>query len=83
MPEGEGHGYGAQSWLLGDPVAGECRAYPGVPADTIAMEGHWGQLVAMIPSRKTVVVRLGWTFNSDQFDGCQLISDVLSALPQK
>jgi CubicO group peptidase (beta-lactamase class C family) len=83
MPEGEGHGYGAQSWLLGDPVAGECKAYPGVPADTIAMEGHWGQLVAMIPSRKTVLVRLGWTFNSDQFDGCQLISDVLSALPQK
>jgi len=83
MPSGEGHGYGAQSWLLGDPVAGECRANPGVPADTIAMEGHWGQLVAMVPSRKAVIVRLGWTFNSDAFDGCQLVSDVLAALPQK
>ncbi len=83
MPDGEGHGYGAQSWLLGDPVAGLCRAYPGVPADTIAMEGHWGQLVAMVPSRNAVVVRLGWTFNSDQFDECQLISDVLATLPQK
>ncbi len=81
MPDGEGHGYGAQSWLLGDPDAGECRAYPGVPADTVAMEGHWGQLVAVVPSREAVVVRLGWTFNRDQFDQCQLLSDVLAALP--
>ncbi|MEI6360525.1 MAG: serine hydrolase [Actinomycetes bacterium] len=83
MPQGPGHGYGAQSWLLGDPVAGECKAYPGVPADTIAMEGHWGQLVAMVPSRRAVVVRLGWTFNKGRFDGCQFVSDVLAALPQK
>ena len=83
MPSGEGHGYGAQTWLLGDPVAGECRDYPGVPADTVAMEGHWGQLVATVPSRDAVVVRLGWTFNSDQFDGCQLLSDVLAALPPR
>jgi hypothetical protein len=82
VPDGEGHGYGAQSWLLGDPVGGECRTYPGVPGDTIAMEGHWGQLVAMVPSRDAVIVRLGWTFNKDQFNGCQLVSDVLATLPQ-
>ena len=83
MAEGPGHGYGAQSWLLGDPKAGECRAYPGVPADTIAMEGHWGQVVAMVPSRKAVIVRLGWTFDKTKFDACQLVSDVLASLPQK
>jgi CubicO group peptidase (beta-lactamase class C family) len=83
MPDGLGHGYGAQSWLLGDRAAGECRAFPGVPADTIAMEGHWGQLVAMVPSRNAVVVRLGWTFDKSKFNGCQFISDVLAALPQK
>lgn len=82
LPDGEGAGYGAQTWLLGDPIGGECRAYDGVPADTIAMEGHWGQVVALVPSRDAVIVRLGWTFDSDQFDGCEFIRDVLAALPQ-
>lgn len=81
VPEGEGHGYGAQTWLLGVPIDGGCSDYPGVPADTLAMLGHWGQLVAMVPSRDAVVVRLGWTFDDDQFDDCQLISDVLAELP--
>jgi hypothetical protein len=82
MPDGEGHGYGAQTWMLGDPIGGECKDYPGEPEDTMAMEGHWGQLVAMIPSRNAQVVRLGWTFESDQYDMCQLISDALAALPE-
>ncbi|MDE2416813.1 MAG: serine hydrolase [Burkholderiales bacterium] len=81
MKQGEGQGYGAQSWLFGNPAAGRCRAYPGVPADTIAMGGHWGQMVAMVPSRNAVVVRLGWTFRRKQFDECQLLSEVLAALP--
>jgi len=82
MPDGEGHGYGAQTWMLGDPIGGECKDYPGVPEDTMAMEGHWGQLVAMVPSRNAEIVRLGWTFESDAYDECQLITDVLSALPE-
>ncbi len=81
MPDGEGRGYGAQTWIPGDPVGGECRDTPGVPADTLSMEGHWGQLVAMIPSQDAVVVRLGWTFESDQFDACRFIADVAAALP--
>lgn len=80
LPSGPGHGYGAQTWLLGDPVAGECKAVPGVPADTMAMEGHWGQVVAMIPSRKAVIVRLGWTFDKTKFDTCRFISDVTATL---
>jgi hypothetical protein len=63
-------------------VGGECRSYPGVPADTLLMEGHWGQMVAAIPSRHVVITRLGWTFSSDQFDECQFISDVVAALPK-
>ncbi len=82
MAEGEGHGYGAQTWLIGDPQAGDCRDYPGVPADAISMEGHWGQLVAMVPSRNAVVTRLGWTVIDDGFDSCQFLSDVLAALPE-
>ena len=80
MPSGDGHGYGAQTWLPGDPVGGECKSNPGVPADTMMMEGHWGQIVAMIPSRDLVIVRMGWTFNSDQFDSCQFIANVTAAV---
>lgn len=81
MPDGEGRGYGAQTWIPADPVGGDCRDTPGLPEDTLTMEGHWGQIVAMVPSRDAVVVRLGWTFDSSQFDGCQFVSDVLAALP--
>jgi len=79
---GEGPGYGAMSWRYGDPQAGRCKADAGVPADTVVMDGHWGQMVAVVPSRDAVVVRLGWTFKSDQFSACKLLADVLSALPK-
>jgi CubicO group peptidase (beta-lactamase class C family) len=81
MPVGEGAGYGAQSWLIGQPESGECRSYPRIPVDTIAMQGHWGQLVAIVPSKKVVVVRLGWTFKKQQFNECQFLSEVLASLP--
>ena len=80
-PDGEGRGYGSVTWLFGNPQEGRCKAYPGVPADTIAMGGHWGQVVVMVPSRDTVVVRLGWTFKRAQFDECRLVSEVLASLP--
>ncbi len=76
-----GRGYGAQTWLYGNPQAGECKGR-GIPDDTLAMIGHWGQMVAMIPSREAVIVRLGWTFKRGQFDGCALIADVLKTLPK-
>ena len=79
--QGEGRGYGAQSWLFGAPQSGECKAY-GLPPDTIAMSGHWGQMVAMVPSRDAVIVRLGWTFRRGQFDNCAYLAAVLKTLPQ-
>jgi CubicO group peptidase (beta-lactamase class C family) len=81
LPEGEGAGYSAQAWLPGNPVGGECRNLPGFPSDTVAMQGHWGQKIAIVPSKKAVIVRLGWTFDSDQFDYCAFWNDALAALP--
>jgi CubicO group peptidase (beta-lactamase class C family) len=78
--QGEGTGYGAQTWRYGDPAAGRCKNHPDVPADTLAMGGHWGQVVAMVPSRDAVIVRLGWTFRRDQFDNCAFLASVLRAL---
>ena len=84
MAEGEGAGYGAQTWIAGNPVGGSCKANPGVPEDTLYMGGHWGQTVAMVPSHNAVVVRLGWTFNGEEvFDRCEFLSDVLKTLPEK
>ncbi len=81
MPEGTGAGYGRQTWIPGSPVGGEC-AGAGVPPDTLSMEGHYGQLVAMIPSRDAVIVRLGWTIDKTKFDSCALIRDVVRSLPK-
>lgn len=84
LPDGEGAGYGAQTWIPANPVGGECKGTPGLPEDMVSMEGHWGQIVAMVPSHNAVIVRLGWTFNGeDAFDGCQFVSDVLQTLPEK
>ncbi|MEP6969063.1 MAG: serine hydrolase, partial [Betaproteobacteria bacterium] len=80
MPSGEGQGYGAQTWRIGDPQQGRCRS-SGLPPDTLAMDGHWGQVVAMVPSRDAVIVRLGWTFRGGQFDSCAFVASVLKALP--
>jgi hypothetical protein len=79
MAAGPGHGYGMQTWRIGQPEQGDCKGQ--VPPDTIAMRGHWGQIVAMVPSRQAVVVRLGWTFDKSRFDSCRFVSDVLAALP--
>jgi CubicO group peptidase (beta-lactamase class C family) len=80
MSSGEGHGYGAQTWIAGVPDGGECATTPGYPKDALLMEGHWGQVVAMLPSRDAVIVRLGWSINTD-FDGCQFVADVAATLP--
>ncbi len=78
---GEGKAYGAQTWLIGEPTHGTCKGH-GLPPDTIAMEGHWGQIVAVVPSREAVIVRLGWTFKRGQFSACKFVAEVLGALPK-
>ena len=82
MPTGEGHGYGAQTWIAGEPDGGECATTPGYPRDALLMEGHYGQVVAMIPSKKAVIVRLGWTVIPD-FDGCAFVAEVAATLPSR
>lgn len=77
-PDGAGRGYGAQVWRIGDPVAGRCAGR--VPEDTIAMMGYGEQIVAIVPSREAVVVRLGYTFERGRFDACAFVSQVLAAL---
>jgi CubicO group peptidase (beta-lactamase class C family) len=78
--------------MMASPVAASHDQYghglvwldrePGdkIPADCFWMEGHDGQSVAIIPSRSTVVVRLGLTPDSDNYRPQPLVTAVLDAL---
>lgn len=58
--------YGAGFWLNRDPVdASRQRAYPKLPTDFYYANGHEGQMIGIVPSRKLVVVRLGMTWGSE------------------
>jgi len=60
-PKGQ---YGAHFWLNGGKGAKPTeRMYPQLPADTFFAEGYQGQIIAIIPSRKLVFVRLGMTYD--------------------
>lgn len=76
--DGEGRGYGAQIWRIGDPQAGRCRGR--VPPDTLAMLGHSSRIVAIVPSREAVLVRMGWTVARGRFDDCAFVAGTLQAL---
>lgn len=73
--------YGAQIWLNagkeGDP---EMCYFPGLPNEAYLFEGFEQQAVVVIPSRKTVIVRLGVTHNKN-FSLPALVNGVLASLP--
>jgi CubicO group peptidase (beta-lactamase class C family) len=72
-PEGR---YGAHWWLN---AAGYRE---GVPTDEYRAQGFDGQYLIVIPSRKTVIVRLGQT-SGVEFDSVAFERAVLSSLPPR
>lgn len=64
--------YGAQFWLYKD--------YPGVPNDTYAALGNRGQFLIIVPSRDVVIVRRGYDWRENYFDGPVFTAAVLEAL---
>ncbi len=74
-----GKGYGAQWWLN---TGGQDRWMPELPQDIYSARGHEGQYVTVIPSRDTVVVRLGFTVtHKAHWDHQEFLKKVLAALP--
>jgi CubicO group peptidase (beta-lactamase class C family) len=74
--------YGAHWWLnAGTPGEPEDRPWPRIPAEVYAARGHSGQWVAVVPSARIVVVRLGLTVpNEEPLDGTEtLIAELLAA----
>lgn len=67
-----GYGYGASFWTFPKEL--------GLPQDAIIAQGNRGQYLAVIPSRKIVVVRRGYDGPGTAFDQSAFIVDVLAAL---
>jgi CubicO group peptidase (beta-lactamase class C family) len=67
-----GEGYGATWWTF--------AADSGLPADAIVAQGNRGQYVAVIPSRRLVIVRRGFDAGGMAFDFDAFTRDVLAAL---
>jgi CubicO group peptidase (beta-lactamase class C family) len=67
-----GYGYGAAFWTF--PAAA------GLPADAYIGQGNRGQYLAIIPSRRIVVVRRGYDGPGTGFDPGPFVRDVLAAL---
>ncbi len=63
--------YGYQLWLN---AGGSDPRWAALPEDAFAMLGNRQQIVMMVPSRNTVIVRLGWS------DGSYPVSDNFARL---
>lgn len=72
--------YGLQFWLNSDGTDGAKLRLPDCPADLFMAEGHNGQVVAIIPSERAVLVRLGWTTGDAHFDTNGRFVAILDAL---
>lgn len=72
-------GYGGQFWLNG--VVDGKREFPHLP-DFFAAEGHNDEFVSIFPSRKAVIVRLGWTVGDAEFNRDKHFAAILAALPK-
>ena len=67
-----GRGYGAQFWRY--------ENYPGVPNDTYAALGNRGQFLIIVPSRNTVIVRRGYDWRGNSFNGPKFVVEALASL---
>jgi CubicO group peptidase (beta-lactamase class C family) len=75
----------AQMWLhgprAGTPPGQDPDAGFSLPADTVWMNGHDGQAIAIVPSRELVVLRLGLTPSKLQHRPQRLVQALLRTLP--
>ena len=67
-----GRGYGAQFWRY--------ENYPGVPNDTYAALGNRGQFLIIVPSKRAVIVRRGYDWRGNYFDGPEFAADIIASL---
>lgn len=75
--------YGGQFWLNRAEESGERRRIlKDVPEDAFMAMGHSEQMIAIIPSLDTVIVRMGWTPEGQRFDHNKYMAGIIAALPK-
>ena len=77
-PADPAQSYGAHFWLtLPDTYN---VSHTALPVDTFHMAGHEGQFVTIVPSKHTVIVRLGKTRYPGAWDQSKFVADILAAM---
>lgn len=77
-PKGE---YGAHFWLnAGEKGNPKNRTYPSLPTDLYYLSGFNGQVVAVIPSRDIVIVRMGVAHDESSWPQEEFIRQVLESI---
>jgi CubicO group peptidase (beta-lactamase class C family) len=80
-PKGE---YGAHFWLnAGEKGNPKNRMYPSLPTDLYYLSGYNGQVVAVIPSRDVVIVRMGVTHDKSSWPQEEFIRQVLESISKR
>lgn len=81
-PASTNSSYGAQIWLNTN-----LSMWPDLPLDTYGFRGYQGQNVIIVPSKKLVVVRMGYTFSVNIDPNAapvepteQLVAEVIAAI---
>ncbi len=84
-PAPTNRGYGGHFWLnLPDPAGHESGLFADQgPADAFSANGHLGQYVIIVPSKKLVVVRLGFTPDSARAPLKSALGRLVNAFPDQ
>jgi len=72
MAEKPGRGYGAQFWRY--------ENYDGVPEGTYAALGNRGQFLIIVPAKNLTIVRRGYDWRGNYFNGPKFSAAVIAAL---
>lgn len=80
-PGDSGGSYGALLWLnaASKDATPDTWAFPQVPVDAFSAEGHWGQKLFIVPSRKLVIARVG-NDRDPVFDSGPMVQAAVAAI---
>jgi CubicO group peptidase (beta-lactamase class C family) len=73
--------YGAHIWLK--LPQSDAYGEPPMPGDAYYFLGHDEQVIAIVPSRDLVIVRLGRTLESDAWDPAKELALIVNAFPAR
>ena len=83
-PAAPGGRYGAHWWVNGGPDRPRHeRSFPALPGDMCWASGFEGQWVILVPSHDLVIVRLGVTPHTSDFDITAFVTRIMEAVRQE